>query len=101
MLETNINETHSFLRMTCLLLNKKLALMEDKNNNLNHKLKNLESYTITKQAIKDAIKEELAPIINILIGKEKEVAHIQTQTDNVIIEYSKNKIKSISEVVQS
>ena len=81
--------------------------MKEKNDYLNRKVNELKSTisSVTKEEMKLMIKEEIAPIVNILLGKEKEIIHTHTQTENVIIE-EKQKVKvqsitKIEEVIQS
>ena len=64
-------------------------------------------HTVTKEEMKGMIKEGSSPIINILIGKEKEMTHTQTQTDNEVIKQQNeqstqkgHKIQRIEEVME-
>ena len=81
-----LTKSYSFLKMSCLILNKELLLMKEKNDYLNHRVNELElKGTITKEEMREMIKEELSPITNVLIGKEQEITDTQIQTENVLI----------------
>ena len=97
-----LNETYSSFKLSYLLLTQELSIMKEKNTHLNQRVKELESTissitqrTITKHEMKEIIKESISPITNILIGKEKETINTQEQTDDVIINQKKSKIKRI------
>ena len=97
-----LNETYSSFKLSYLLLTQELSIMKEKNTHLNQRVKELESTissitqrTITKHEMKEMIKESISPITNILIGKEKETINTQEQTDDVIINQKKSKIKRI------
>ena len=73
-----LNQTYSSLKKYCLLLNKELSTMKEKNEYLSQRVKELETtlssvvqHTITKEEMKEMIKEGVAPIVNVLIGTEK------------------------------
>ena len=60
--------------------------MEEKNEHLKQRVKELEinnHRTITKEEMKEMIKEGLTPITNILIGKDKETVNAETQVEDV------------------
>ena len=66
----------SQLKLSCIILNKELSTVKEKNYCLNKKINELESTissilqrTITKDEMKEMIKEEIAPIIDILLAK--------------------------------
>ena len=97
-----LNETYSSFKLSYLLLTQELSIMKEKNTHLNQRVKELESTissitqrTITKDEMKEMIKESISPITNILIGKEKETTNTQEQTDDVIINQKKAKITHI------
>ena len=86
--ELKLNETYSSLKMSCLILNNELSSMKEKNADLNQKVKELESTvfsilqrTITKEEMKEMIKEGLTPINNTL--KEIDVVDTQAQRYNI------------------
>ena len=67
----------SQLKLSCIILNKELSTVKDKNDCLNKKINELESIissilqrTITKEEMKEMIQEGLAPIIDILLEKK-------------------------------
>ena len=67
----------SQLKLSCIILNKELSTVKDKNDCLNKKINELESTissilqrTITKEEMKEMIQEGLAPIIDILLEKK-------------------------------
>ena len=64
--------------------------MREKNDYLKQKVSELKSTifsighcTITKEEMKDMLKERLTPITNILIGKVTETVHVETQTEDI------------------
>ena len=86
--ELEINRTYSNLKDSCKVLYKELSIMKDKNDSINQRVEDLQStissilqYSITKEEMKEIIKEGLTPITNILIGKEK--VNAETQTENI------------------
>ena len=104
--QLKFNETYSHLKMSCIILNNELSAMKKKNEHLIQKVNKLESTissiiqrTITKEEMKEIIKEGLSLIINIL--REKDKVNIQTQTINATIESKKEKVKQIDEVIYS
>ena len=97
--EFQFNENYSTLKEYCAILCKELSTMKEKNYYLNQKVNELEltisslgQYSVTKAEMKEIIKEGIAPIINILIGKDKEMVDAETQIDNVIIPEKKEDI---------
>ena len=52
-------------------------------NKLESTISSIDQRTITKEEMKDMIKEGLAPITNILMGKETETVNAETQTENI------------------
>ena len=102
--QLKLNKTYSSLKMVCLLLHKELLLMKEKNDHLIQKANKLEltilsiiQRMVTKEEMKQIIKEGVSPIINILIGKKKEIIHKQTQTHKAVT----NKIKQINTIIHS
>ena len=86
--EFEINRTYSYLKDSCKVLYKELSIMKDKNDSINQRVEDLQStissilqYSITKEEMKEIIKEGLTPITNMLIGKEK--VNAETQTENI------------------
>ena len=86
--DLKLNETYSSLKMSLMILNNELTTMKEKNVNLNQKVKELESTissilqkTITKEEMKEMIKEGLTPINNTL--KEIDVVDTQAQRYNI------------------
>ena len=86
--DLKLNESYSSLKMSWMILNKELTTMKEKNVDLNHKVKELESTIssilqrkITKEEMKEMIKEGLKDINNTL--KEIDVVNTQTQRDNI------------------
>ena len=78
--------------------------MEEKNDYLILKTNKLESTIlsviqriVTKEEIKEIIKEGVSPIVNVLIGKEKERIHTQTQTHKAVT----NKIKKMNIIIHN
>ena len=68
------NKIHSSLQMSCLILDKELSTVKEKNDYLNQKVKELESTissilqrTITKEEMKEMIKEGLSTINDMFI----------------------------------
>ena len=85
-----LNKTYSYLKSSCEILNKELSTMKEKNNHLKQKVVELEltmssllQRTITKEEMKEMIKEGLSSMTNKFNRKEKEITHTQTQTDNI------------------
>ena len=83
----------------CAILCKGISTIKEKNYSLNQKVNELESTissigqcSITKAEMKEIIKKGIAHIINILIGKDKEMVDAETQIDNVIIPEKKEDI---------
>ena len=67
-------------------------------------MKELETNNITKEEMKEMLKEGLTPITNVLLGKEKETVNVETQADKDIEIQEKKKvkeIKSIEHVIES
>ena len=67
----------SQLKLSCIILNKELSTVKEKNSCLNEKINELKSTissilqrTITKEEMKEMIKEGLTPIIDILLGEK-------------------------------
>ena len=77
-----INKTYSSLHESYLRLYKELSTVKEKNEQLMQRVKELETNNLTKEEMKGMIKEGLALITNILLGKETETVNAQTQTDN-------------------
>ena len=74
--EFKLNETYSFLKESCLILCKELFTTKEKNERLNQRVKKLQSiissisqHIITKEEMKEMIKEGLAAITNVLTKK--------------------------------
>ena len=89
--EFKLNENYSNLKDSCKVLYKELSTMREKNESLKQKVNELESTlssigqrTITKEEMKDMIKEGLTPIVDVLIGKETETVDAETQTEDII-----------------
>ena len=104
--EFKINETYSSMKNYCKILYKELSTMKAKNDSLNQKVKELESNissilqcTVTKEEMREIIKEGISPIIKIL--NEKELTSNQKQIDNVLEKQLKEKIKKIEETMQN
>ena len=98
--EYKLNETYSSLEKSYLILSKELSAMKEMNEQLKQRLKELETNNITKEEMKEIIKEGLTPIINVLVGKERETVNVETQTDE-IEEEKKEEIKRIQQVIES
>ena len=103
-----LKKSYSFLKMSSLILTKELSLMKERNDYLNQRVNELElelKGTTSKEEMREMIKEELAPITNILIGKEKEMTETQTQTEKIVIINKNNKATygsgRVQEVLQS
>ena len=67
-------------------------------------MKELEASNLTKEEMKEMIKEGLIPITNILIGKETETVNAETQTDRISVNagtQSIREIKGIEQVIES
>ena len=86
--ELKINDTYSCLKDSYLILNKELSLMREKNEYLNQQVKDLQSTissilerTITKEEMKQMIKEGVTPINNVQVEKEKKIVGAETQTE--------------------
>ena len=102
MKQFKLNETYSSLKKSCLKLSKELSAMKEKNEQLKQRIKELESNNITKEEMKEMIKEGLTPITNVLIGKETETVNAETQTDIAMKDEKKvQKIKGIKQVIES
>ena len=102
--EYKLNETYSPLEKSYLILSKELSAMKEMNEELKERVKELETNNITKEEMKEIIKEGLTPIINVLVGKERETVNVETQTDKDIEIQEKKKvkeIKSIEHVIES
>ena len=104
--ELNFNETFSYLKISCLMLNKELSIMKEKNSYLNQKLNELISIIssinqriITKEEMKEIIKEGLSVFTPTPTGKV--ITNTQTQVNDEIIEQKKEQIKKIEEVIRS
>ena len=70
------NENYSSLKTSYLILNKELSLTKEKNEHLHRRVKELQSiissisqHIITKEEMKEMIKEGLAAITNVLTKK--------------------------------
>ena len=101
--EFKFNETYSSLKKSCSILYKELSKMKEKNKHLKQRLEELElnlslinKRTITKEEMKEMLKEGLASITNVPIGKEE--VNAEKRTDNT---KKAQRIKSIEEVMQS
>ena len=102
MKQFKLNETYSSLKKSCLKLSKELSAMKENNEQLKQRIKELESNNITKEEMKEMIKEGLTPITNVLIGKETEIVNAETQTDIAMKDEKKvQKIKGIKQVIES
>ena len=88
--EFKINDTYSYLKDSCLILNKELSLMKEKNDYLNQQVKELQltissilERTITKEEMKQIIKEGLTLINNVQKGKERVIVNTETQIEKI------------------
>jgi hypothetical protein len=88
--ELKINDTYSCLKDSYLILNKELSFMREKNEYHNQQVKDLQSTissilerTITKEEMKQMIKEGVTPINNVQVEKEKEIVGAETQTEKI------------------
>ena len=98
--EYKLNETYSSLEKSYLILSKELSAMKEMNEQLKQRVKELETNNITKEEMKEMLKEGLTPITNVLLGKQKETVNVETQTDE-IEEEKKEEIKRIQQVIES
>ena len=101
----NIKENYSYLKGSWKLMYNELSAMKEKNDYLTHKIKELETFIssisqriVTKEEMKDLIKDGLTPITNILLGKEKEMNHTQAQTDSSNLTIEEDKVQIINKV---
>ena len=101
--ELQFNDIYSSLNKSSQIIIKVLSTMKEKNESFNQKVKELESTissilqrTITKEEMKEMIKEGLTPIVDILLGKEIRTEKVSTvtQTENELIE-EKGKVQQI------
>ena len=120
--QLKLNKTYSSLKIPHLIQNKEQHVLKQENDYLHQKLDKLESTislliqrTVTKEEMKEMIKEGLSPVIDILFqGKDKLTFDIEkTQNNSVITEEKKEvttekkketitkKIKRIHEIMQS
>ena len=100
--ELMLKDSYSYLQVYSHFLNKKTSTLLEKNDYLSLKLDKLESIillilqrTVTKIEMKEIIKEELSPIIDMFIGKERDLINSQIQTEPIIMD----KIKNIEQLV--
>ena len=87
--ELKLNDTYSHLKMSYVILNKELSTMKEKNEQLNQQVKKLQSTissilqrTITKEEMKQMIKEGLTSINNVQGGKERVIVNTEPQIEN-------------------
>ena len=88
--QLNFNESYSYFKTSYIRLNKELSTMKEKNAYLNHKVNELElmipsilQRTVTKDEMKEMIKEGISPIIDILTNKTRKITDVQIQKDNI------------------
>ena len=103
--EFKFNKTYSSLKESYLILYKELSVMKKKNEQLKQRVKELETsnqHMLTKEEMKEMIKEGLTPITNALLGKERETVNVGIQTEKIIKDKKKvQKITIIEKVMQS
>ena len=96
-----LNETYSSLKESYSILKKELSTVKEKNEQLKQRIKELERTNLTKKEMKEMIKEGLTPIVDVLIGKERETVDAETQTDKEEEEKKVQQITGIEEVMKS
>ena len=96
-----LNKTYSSLKESYLILSKELSTVKEKNEQLKQRIKELERTNLTKKEMKEMIKEGLTPIVDVLIGKERETVDAETQTDKEEEEKKEQEITGIEEVIES
>ena len=99
-----LNKTYSSLKIPSLIQNKEQSELKQENDYIHQKLDKLEStissliqHTVTKEEMKEMIKEGLSPIIDILfLGRDKETTTTEkTQKSNVIVKEKKEEKKEV------
>ena len=97
-----LNEAYSSLKESYLILKNELSTVKEKNEQLKQRVKELETtissitqHTLTKEEMKEMIKEGLTPITNVLIGQETTKVNAETQTDIAMKEKKKEEKKGI------
>ena len=105
--QLKLNKIYSSLKEPNLILSKQLSAIKEKNEQLKQRVKELETNnqcTLTKEEMKEMLKEGLTSITNVLIGTETEKVNVETQTDKDIAIQEEKKvqeIKGIEQVIES
>ena len=83
--ELQFIKTYSYLKKSYMLLYKELSMIKEKNEHLNKRVKELETtissigqHTMTKEEMKQIIKEGIGPVINMIQKRIKKVEHEDT-----------------------
>ena len=78
MKQFKLNKTYFSLKESNLILAKELSALKEKNGQLKQKVKKLKENNLTKEEMKEMIKNRLTPITNVLIGKETVTVNAET-----------------------